>query len=402
MKLAISRCLLGERVRYDGAAKPNSLVQALASRPGVEVVPVCPEVAGGLPTPRTPCELAAGGRVASATGQDATAAYVYGARVCAAAVAPATGEPAALAILKAKSPSCGVGAVYDGTFTGTLTAGDGVFAQLLKEIGITVATEQDLERTHPTVEHPVALMLGSGMAPLAEAVRVVRHIPYNQIQDFPAHVAPVEGHTFEAVVGTLAGVPVVVYPGRAHLYQGVDASEVTALVRHAHALGCQTMVVVAASGAVNPQETAGIGLITDQLNLTAQNPLAHAQDLRAAKTPFISMNNAYTPHLLALCRSVAASKSIELHEGVYAGMVGPSFETPAEVAALATLGASYVGFSVVLETLMARALGMDVLGLTLCANPAGGAGVSHESVLAYAKDHHGDLEALITGVLELL
>jgi purine-nucleoside phosphorylase len=396
MKLVVSRCLLGDACRYDGGSKHHALVRRLAET--CDALAICPECAGGLPVPRPPAERS-GGRYLLADGRDVTAAFEAGA---AASVEAARAHGGRLAVLKAKSPSCGSGAVYDGTFTGTLVPGDGAAAALFKKEGFTVITETELETLHPTVEHPVALMLGSGMSHLADLVRPVRRIPYSQIPGFPQGVQPVAGHRFEVTIGTLGETPVVVYPGRIHLYQGANASQVTALVRHAHHLGCRNMVVVAASGAIQGMATPGIGLVTDQLNLTGQNPLTDEADLRHTTTPFISMRQAYTPALQEIARSVAADKHIALQEGVYAGTVGPSFETPAEVRALATLGASFVGFSVVLETIMASALDMGVLGLTLCANTAGQPGVSHDSVLSYAREHGGDLETLIQAILDIL
>ncbi len=110
--------------------------------------------------------------------------------------------------------------------------------------------EKMAEYCKPTMEHPVAIVLGSGLGSLGERVRVVRHIPYSDIDGFPAVAIPVEGHRFTVLVGELDGVPVVVYPGRVHMYQGYDALQVTSLVRHAHKLGCRSIVLSCATGAV--------------------------------------------------------------------------------------------------------------------------------------------------------
>ena len=397
MRVAISACLLGAPVRYDGGSKPVSEVRQLAEK--VDVVRVCPETASGLPVPRPPAEQQPDGRVLLADGRDVTEEFALGARRCLEAVRR---SPVRLVVLKAKSPSCGVGLVYDGTYSGRLVAGQGVFAERLEREGICVVTEDTVRACKPSVEHPVAIVLGSGLGHLGTLVRPVRRIDYRDIEGFPADARPVAGHRFEATVGTIDGVPVVVYPGRIHLYQGYSAAEVTSLVRHAHHLGCRDIVFACATGAVPGQAHVGLGILTDQINLTGRNPLAEWDGLRDVESPFVDMNEAFSPYLRTIARGVADDLGIAVEEGVYAGVLGPCFETPAEVAALRSLGVSYVGMSTVNEVIMARALGMNVLGLTLAANESGAADVSHGSVLAEAEKHAEDFEALVRGVLRLL
>ena len=396
MRVAISSCLLGAPVRYDGGSKPISEVLELAQK--VEVVRVCPETVSGLPVPRPPAEQREG-RVYLSDGRDVTREFDLGARRCLDALGR---SPVSLAVLKAKSPSCGVGLVYDGTYSGRLVPGRGVFAARLEEEGVCVVTEDTVKSCKPSVEHPVAIVLGSGLGHLGSLVRPVRRIDYRDIEGFPMSARPVEGHRFEATVGTIDDVPVVVYPGRIHLYQGYSAAEVTALVRHAHHLGCRDIVFACATGAVPGQAHVGLGILTDQINLTGRNPLAEWDGLRDVESPFVDMNDAYSPYLRTLARGVADDLGIAVEEGVYAGVLGPCFETPAEVAALRTLGVSYVGMSTVCEVIMARALDMNVLGLTLAANESGATGVSHESVLEAAGRHAEDFERLVRGVLRLL
>lgn len=396
MRVAISSCLLGAPVRYDGGSKPISEVLELAQK--VEVVRVCPETASGLPVPRPPAEQREG-RVYLSDGRDVTREFDLGARRCLDALGR---SPVSLAVLKAKSPSCGVGLVYDGTYSGRLVPGRGVFAARLEEEGVCVVTEDTVKSCKPSVEHPVAIVLGSGLGHLGSLVRPVRRIDYRDIEGFPMSARPVEGHRFEATVGTIDDVPVVVYPGRIHLYQGYSAAEVTALVRHAHHLGCRDIVFACATGAVPGQAHVGLGILTDQINLTGRNPLSEWDGLRDVESPFVDMNDAYSPYLRTLARGVADDLGIAVEEGVYAGVLGPCFETPAEVAALRTLGVSYVGMSTVCEVIMARALDMNVLGLTLAANESGATGVSHESVLEAAGRHAEDFERLVRGVLRLL
>ncbi|MCH3942380.1 MAG: purine-nucleoside phosphorylase [Atopobiaceae bacterium] len=396
MRVIISRCLLGASCRYDGGSKPCEAVRSLASR--VEVTSVCPETASGLPVPRPPAERR-GGRVVLADGTDVTQAFESGAVI---SLGRAVGSAATLAVLKAKSPSCGRGLVYDGSFTGTLVEGDGILAARLEEEGIHVVTEDVVQSCRASVEHPVAIVLGSGLAGLLDAVKPVRRIDYRDIEGFPEDARPIEGHSFKAVVGSIDGTPVVVYPGRVHLYQGYSAAEVTALVRHAKHLGCRDIVFACATGAIPPNATTGLGLITDHINLTGTNPLVEPDDLRSVESPFVGMGDAYTPYLLELARGVAADEGIEVGEGVYAGMLGPSYETPAEIRALGMLGVSYVGMSTVNEVIMAHALGMNVLGVTLATNLAGDSSVDHESVLVAGQAHADEFGRLVRGVLRLL
>ena len=396
MRVAISACLLGAAVRYDGGSKPIEEVRELAEK--VEVVRVCPETASGLPVPRPPAEQREG-RVFLADGRDVTDEFAHGAQLCLDAVRR---SPVSLAVLKAKSPSCGVGLVYDGTYSGRLVPGQGVFARRLEEEGICVVTEDTVRACKPSMEHPVAIVLGSGLGHLGTLVRPVRRIDYRDIDGFPLSARPVAGHSFEATVGTIDDVPVVVYPGRIHLYQGYSAAEVTALVRHAHHLGCRDIVFACATGAVPGQAHVGLGILTDQINLTGRNPLAEWDGLRDVESPFVDMNEAYSPYLRTIARGVADDLGIAVEEGVYAGVLGPCFETPAEVAALRTLGVSYVGMSTVNEVIMAKALGMHVLGLTLAANESGAPAVSHQSVLEAAGRYADDFERLVRGVLRLL
>ncbi|OUP38875.1 purine-nucleoside phosphorylase [Olsenella sp. An188] len=398
MRVAISACLLGAPVRYDGGSKPVPEVIELAGKEGVEVLRVCPETASGLPVPRPPAEQR-GGRVLLADGRDVTEEFALGSRLCGDDVVR---SGARLAVLKAKSPSCGVGLVYDGTYSGRLVAGQGVFAARLDEEGICVVTEDTVRACKPSVEHPVAIVLGSGLGHLGTLVRPVRRIDYRDIEGFPLSARPVAGHSFEATVGTIDDVPVVVYPGRIHLYQGYSAAEVTSLVRHAHHLGCRDIVFACATGAVPGMAHVGLGILTDQINLTGRNPLAEWDGLRDVESPFVDMNEAYSPYLRTIARGVADDLGVAVEEGVYAGVLGPCFETPAEVAALRTLGVSYVGMSTVNEVIMAKALGMHVLGLTLAANESGAPSVTHETVLTEAERHAEDFERLVRGVLRLL
>ncbi len=398
MKVIVSECLLDVPCRYDGGSRPCMAVEGLCQR--TDAVGVCPELAAGLPIPREPAEIR-DGRVYLRSGEDVTEDFRRGADISLTQV-HARAAGARLAVLKSKSPSCGSGQVYDGTYSGNLVAGDGVFAGLLREEGVTVVNEDVVKSCKPSVEHPVAIVLGSGLGHLAGLVKPVRRIPYADIHGFPKSARPVQGHSFEATVGTIDGVPVIVYPGRIHLYQGYSAAEVTALVRHAHHLGCRDIVFACATGAIEGMAGIGLGILTDQINLTGRNPLIEWEGLRDVETPFVGMTDAYSPYLRAIAHGVADDLGIAIEEGVYAGMLGPCFETAAEVSMLRGMGVSYVGMSTVNEVIMARALGMNVLGLTLAANYSGDGSVTHQSVLAEAERHADDFENLVRGVLKLL
>ncbi|MBF0896476.1 MAG: DUF523 domain-containing protein, partial [Atopobium sp.] len=245
MKVAISACLLGLPVRYDGGAKPVSAVQRLAQK--VNVTKICPETSSGLPVPRPPAEQREG-RVWLKDGSDVTEDFERGSKIALSAV---TSSDITLAVLKAKSPSCGVHEIYDGTYSGKLVSGEGTLTRHLLEEGICVVTEKTIENVSPSVEHPVALILGTGLGHLADLVKPVRRIDYRDIPGFPVDASPMAGHSFEATIGTIDGVPVVVYPGRVHLYQGYSAAEVTSLVQHAHHLGCKDIIFAGATGAVS-------------------------------------------------------------------------------------------------------------------------------------------------------
>lgn len=406
MKLVVSACLLGRSCRYDGGHKRCDEVCRLAERihrRGGIVLEVCPEESAGLSVPRRPAERR-GSRVLLDDGTDVTEAFREGSERAMTEVAGIGGTP--LAVLKAKSPSCGVGLIYDGSYTGALTRGSGVFAERLEQEGACMSTESSVRICTPSVEHPVAIVLGTGLGHLAGLVKPVRRIAYRDIPGFPESARPVAGHSFEATVGTIDGVPVIVYPGRVHLYQGYSALEVSSLVTHAHSLGCRVMLFACATGAIPQMAPIGLGMVSDQINLTGANPLVPRTSEDGWPVPmnagFADMTDIYSPYLRGLARGVAEEQGLALSEGVLAGVVGPNFETPAEVNALRVLGVSYVGMSTVCEAILAHSLGMQVLGLTLAANYAGEVGVTHQSVLAAAQGSADGFEQLVRGVLALL
>jgi purine-nucleoside phosphorylase len=222
----------------------------------------------------------------------------------------------------------------------------------------------------------VAIVLGSGLSPVLRDRFARTSIPYDTLVGFPS--ASLHGHAGELFAGTWQGKRVAAFAGRFHLYQGFSAGAVTASVRLAHDAGAKTIVLTNAAGALHDALQPGdLMLISDHLNLTGQNPLVGSSDPEV----FVPMHDAYSFRLRAIARSIARPKH-RLREGIYAGVLGPSYETPAEVAYLRSIGADVVGMSTVLETIAARSLGMEVLGVSVIANAAGAPESSHEEVVA--------------------
>jgi len=221
------------------------------------------------------------------------------------------------------------------------------------------------------------LVLGSGLGPLIDDVDAILSVPYEEIAGLPTSTVP--GHAGRFVFGRLAGSRVLVAQGRVHLYEGRSAEEVSATVRFMESLGVKKLVLTNAAGTLNPQFPPGSWMmLTDHLNLTGTSPLLGGPN-------FVDMSTVYTPALQTRFREVARAEQIALHEGVYAGMLGPQYETPAEVRMLRTVGADAVGMSTVLEAIQARALGMEVAGFSCLTNWA--AGLSGQAL-----DHHEVLE----------
>lgn len=234
-----------------------------------------------------------------------------------------------------------------------------------------------------------AVVLGSGLSEAVVAKLDGVAIPYAKLDGAPKPV--LAGHPGSAHVGLWGDRRVVAFAGRAHLYQGYRPREVTYFVRLAAAAGARTIVLTNAAGGLDESFVPGdLMLISDQLNLTGASPLEGARSTQ----PFVDMGEAYAPGLRAHAQSVAAARGIALREGVYAGVRGPQFETPAEIRMLRLLGADAVGMSTVLETIAARALGLEVLGISLISNATGGH-VSHEDVLRVAHEGGERLATLL-------
>ncbi len=246
----------------------------------------------------------------------------------------------------------------------------------------------------------VAIILGSGLGPLAEEITAKARVPYQEIPGFAASTAP--GHAGQLLLGELGGQRVVAMRGRLHGYEGHSAAEVAFPVRVMHALGAESLVVSNACGGLNPNWHAGeLMAQLDFINFTGANPLAGPNDPDAGPR-FPVMFDCYDPEYLELARKTARAEDIALHEGVYLAIQGPSYATRAELRAFRTLGADAVGMSTVLEVIAARHLGMRVLGLSLITDmalPDGNAHASGEDVLNSAETAGPTFRRLLKAVL---
>lgn len=240
----------------------------------------------------------------------------------------------------------------------------------------------DMLRSRTSLRPQLGIILGSGLGDFANRVEHAMAMPYNDIPHFPQ--STVEGHSGRLVLGSIEGVPVAVMQGRVHAYEGYRMDEVTFPTRVLGLLGVTTLIVTNAAGGIRPDLTNGMVVgISDHINLTGTNAALGPNEPRFAVQPgggqrFFDMTAAYSPRLLVSAQQTASEQGWTMPTGVYLAVLGPSYETPAEIRAFRTLGADLVGMSTVHEVIVARHMGMDVLGLSLVTNAA--AGVSNESI----------------------
>ncbi|WP_409346521.1 purine-nucleoside phosphorylase [Paenibacillus sp. MBLB4367] len=249
----------------------------------------------------------------------------------------------------------------------------------------------------------VGLILGSGLGVLAELIENATVIPYEDIPYFP--VSTVEGHAGELVAGTVQGKSVLMMKGRFHLYEGYDGSAVSFPVRVMKALGVRTLIVTNAAGGVNTGFQVGeLMLIADHINLMNRSPLIGPND-PAFGVRFPDMSEAYARRLRTIARDVAAGQGIRLQEGVYTGLLGPTYETPAEIRMVRTLGGDAVGMSTVPEVIAARHAGIEVLGISCITNMAAGIlqqKLSHEEVIETTERVKQTFLDLVLGIIAKL
>lgn len=232
------------------------------------------------------------------------------------------------------------------------------------------------------IQPEIGLILGSGLGVLGDELEDAVTIPYEDIPHFP--VSTVEGHAGELLIGKLQGCNVMLMRGRFHMYEGYEPERTALPVRVMKALGVGKLLVTNAAGGINLDFAAGnLMLIADHINLTGKNPLIGPND-NALGVRFPDMSEAYSKRLRSIAKETAKDLGFELKEGVYVGLLGPNYETPAEIRMLRTLGADAVGMSTVSEVIVARHSGIEVLGISCISNAAAGIldqPLSHEEVM---------------------
>ena len=268
------------------------------------------------------------------------------------------------------------------------------------------AAEQVFQRT--SIRPRVGVVLGSGLGAFADSILHAVRIPYRELTGLP--VSSAAGHAGELVVGTLGAngagtIDLAVMSGRFHLYEGYTARQVASGVHLLHELGVERLVLTNAAGGINPAYMQGaLVLIADHINLQGANPLVGVNDSLLGPR-FPDMTEAYSAALRRIANETAAELGITLHEGVYVGLLGPNYETPAEIRYLRTIGADLVGMSTVTEAIAANHLGMSVLGISCVTNLAAGLSgekLNHEEVLEIGRRVSGIFLKLLSALLPRL
>ena len=246
-------------------------------------------------------------------------------------------------------------------------------------------------------------MLGSGLGGFADEMTEAVRISYNDIPHFVRSTAV--GHAGQLVMGNIGNCPVAVMQGRVHLYEGYPARSVVVPMRVFSRMGVRAAILTNAAGGINPEYGQGrLVAISDHINLQGQNPLVGLDDPNLGPR-FIDMSDAYSRNYRKMALDAGKRLGIPVGEGVYAAMLGPSYETPAEIRFLRTIGADLVGMSTVAEVIAARQMGMKVLAISCVTNMAAGttdAPINHEEVLEIGKKISGQFKALLREVLPLI
>ncbi|MED1793924.1 purine-nucleoside phosphorylase [Brevibacillus nitrificans] len=249
----------------------------------------------------------------------------------------------------------------------------------------------------------IGLVLGSGLGVLADEIENPVIIPYNEIPGFT--VSTVVGHKGQLVIGKLQGKQVVAMQGRFHFYEGHGLDAVVFPIRVMKLLGVETIIVTNAAGGINENYDPGnLMLISDHINMTFRNPLIGPNDDEMGAR-FPDMSEAYSKELRQIAKQVASEQGIELQEGVYVGLLGPSYETPAEIRMLRILGGDAVGMSTVPEVIVARHMGVKVLGISCISNMAAGIleqPLSHDEVMETTEKVKTQFLALVNGIVAKL
>jgi purine-nucleoside phosphorylase len=246
----------------------------------------------------------------------------------------------------------------------------------------------------------IGLVLGSGLGAFADELTEATRIPYSQIPSFPPSTAI--GHAGQMVIGRAAGIPVAAMQGRVHLYEGHSASEVAFPTRVLGRMGIRALILTNAAGGINLEYKQGaLVVLSDHINLQGQNPLVGPNDERFGPR-FPDMTQAYYKPYRALALEAAGTLGKTVHEGVYAALLGPSYETPTEIRYLRAIGADLVGMSTIPEVIVARQMGIKILAISCVTNMAAGIldkPLNHEEVLETGRRVQGDFVALLKAVL---
>jgi len=273
----------------------------------------------------------------------------------------------------------------------------------MKHILTKIKEAKEFIQSRITAQPEVALILGSGLGRMVDDIEKGIYIPYGEIPHFP--VSTVAGHAGRMVLGKLAGKNVVVMQGRFHYYEGYSLAEATFPIRVIRALGVKLLIVTNAAGGINKTYNPGeLMLISDHINLLGGNPLVGPNSVDLGER-FPDMSEAYSRELRDLAREVAKEEQLELNEGVYCAMSGPSYETPAEIRFLDRIGADAVGMSTVPEVIVANHGKMQVLGISCITNMAAGVKeekLNHEEVMAAGNAAVDRFTSLIKGVVRRL
>ena len=264
----------------------------------------------------------------------------------------------------------------------------------------------DYIRSRTPLQPALGIILGSGLGNFASRVEQATTIPYAEIPHFPQ--STVQGHSGQLILGTINKIPVAVMQGRVHAYEGYSMEQVTFPTRVLSLLGVRKLIVTNAAGGINPRYGQGaIVAISDHINLTGTNAALGPNEPRFAAIPgagqrFFDMSTAYSPTLRKLAVAEAARQGWMLNEGVYLAVLGPSYETPAEIRAFRTLGADLVGMSTVHEVIIARHMGLEVLGLSVVTNMAAGVldePINHEEVMEIGRRIETQFTSLLTAII---
>jgi purine-nucleoside phosphorylase len=261
----------------------------------------------------------------------------------------------------------------------------------------------DFINSRSTLEPRLAVVLGSGLGAFADTLQNQSVIPYSEIPGWPQSTAA--GHAGKLVIGEIDGLPIVALAGRAHLYEGYTADQVVFGIRALWKFGVDSIVLTNAAGGVNPSFGPGqLVLISDHINLLGQNPLTGPND-DSFGPRFPDMTEAYSKPWRRIAHDAGIEMGLDLPEGVYAALPGPSYETPAEIRYLRAIGADLVGMSTVLETIAANHMGMKVLGISCVTNYAAGVTdrkLDHKEVLEVGERVKGTMVELLRRVLPRL